>query len=58
MKTIIKSAMPREREGVEPREREGIVPCRATELFVELCARGVPIALSLIGLIEAGNKPF
>jgi hypothetical protein len=50
MKTIIKSAM--------PRERDGLLPGRATGLLVELCARGVPIGLSLIGLIEAGNKPF
>jgi hypothetical protein len=66
MKTIINSAMPREREGVEPREREGveprehegIAPCRVTGLLVELFARGVPIASSLIGLIKPGNKPF
>ena len=50
MKTIIKSAM--------PRERDGFVPCRVTGLLVELCARGMPIASSLVGLIEAGNKPF
>lgn len=50
MKTIIKSAM--------PRERESIAPCRVTGLLVELCERGMPIALSLIGLIKPGNKPF
>ena len=50
MKTIINSAM--------PREREGFMPCRATGLLVELYARGVPIAISVVCLMRAGNKPF